>query len=67
MNRQTAVAWATMAWTLPLLTKVKEVPGLFLLALFSVTLVLMFAVDFYQNWLERKRENEPVELRRRKR
>ncbi len=67
MNRPTAVAWATMAGTLSLLTKVQEVPGLFLLALFSVTLVLMFAVDFYQNWLERKRENEPVELRRRKR
>jgi predicted tellurium resistance membrane protein TerC len=29
-------------------------------------LLLMFSVDFYQNWLERKRETEPVELRRRK-
>lgn len=29
-------------------------------------LLLMFAVDFYQNWLERKREKAPVELRRRK-
>lgn len=29
-------------------------------------LLFMFAVDFYQNWLERKREREPVELRRRK-
>jgi len=29
-------------------------------------LLFMFSVDFYQNWLERKREQEPVELRRRK-
>ena len=29
-------------------------------------LLLMFTVDFYQNWLERKREQAPVELRRRK-
>jgi predicted tellurium resistance membrane protein TerC len=29
-------------------------------------LLLMFSVDFYQNWLERKRDQEPVELRRRK-
>jgi predicted tellurium resistance membrane protein TerC len=29
-------------------------------------LMLMFSVDFYQNWLERKREKAPVELRRRK-
>ncbi len=29
-------------------------------------LLLMFSVDFYQNWLERKREKTPVELRRRK-
>jgi predicted tellurium resistance membrane protein TerC len=29
-------------------------------------LLLMFSVDFYQNWLERKREQQPVELRRRK-
>jgi len=29
-------------------------------------LLLMFSVDFYQNWLERKREKVPVELRRRK-
>jgi predicted tellurium resistance membrane protein TerC len=29
-------------------------------------LLLMFSVDFYQNWLERKREQHPVELRRRK-
>ena len=29
-------------------------------------LLLMFSVDFYQNWLERKREQKPVELRRRK-
>jgi len=29
-------------------------------------LLLMFTVDFYQNWLERKREQVPVELRRRK-
>jgi predicted tellurium resistance membrane protein TerC len=29
-------------------------------------LLLMFAVDFYQNWLERKLERAPVELRRRK-
>jgi predicted tellurium resistance membrane protein TerC len=30
-------------------------------------LVLMFAVDLYQNWIERKLEQAPVELRRRKR
>jgi len=29
-------------------------------------LLLMFSVDLYQNWLERKREQTPVELRRRK-
>jgi predicted tellurium resistance membrane protein TerC len=29
-------------------------------------LLLMFSVDFYQNWLERKSEKAPVELRRRK-
>jgi predicted tellurium resistance membrane protein TerC len=29
-------------------------------------LLLMFSVDFYQNWLERKREKAPVELHRRK-
>jgi predicted tellurium resistance membrane protein TerC len=29
-------------------------------------LVLMFTVDLYQNWLERKREQTPLELRRRK-
>jgi len=29
-------------------------------------LLLMFSVDLYQNWLERKREKAPVELRRRK-
>jgi len=29
-------------------------------------LLLMFSVDFYQNWLERKREQVPVELHRRK-
>ena len=29
-------------------------------------LLLMFSVDLYQNWLERKREQRPVELRRRK-
>ena len=29
-------------------------------------LLLMFSVDFYQNWLERKHEKAPVELRRRK-
>ena len=29
-------------------------------------LLLMFSVDFYQNWLERKRDKEPVALRRRK-
>jgi predicted tellurium resistance membrane protein TerC len=29
-------------------------------------LMLMFSVDFYQNWLERKRVKAPVELRRRK-
>jgi predicted tellurium resistance membrane protein TerC len=29
-------------------------------------LMLMFSVDFYQNWLERKREQAPVELHRRK-
>jgi predicted tellurium resistance membrane protein TerC len=29
-------------------------------------LLLMFSVDLYQNWLERKREQSPVELRRRK-
>jgi len=29
-------------------------------------LLLMFSVDFYQNWLERKREKKPVELHRRK-
>ncbi|MBD3851041.1 MAG: hypothetical protein IFK93_07070, partial [Acidobacteria bacterium] len=29
-------------------------------------LLLMFSVDFYQNWLERKREKAPVVLHRRK-
>ena len=29
-------------------------------------LVLMFSVDLYQNWLERKRESAPITLRRRK-
>jgi predicted tellurium resistance membrane protein TerC len=29
-------------------------------------LLLMFSVDLYQNWLERKREQTPVELHRRK-
>jgi len=29
-------------------------------------LLLMFSVDFYQNWLERKREKTPVVLHRRK-
>jgi len=29
-------------------------------------LLLMFSVDFYQNWLERKKETAPVTLRRRK-
>lgn len=29
-------------------------------------LLLMFSVDLYQNWLERKRDQVPVELRRRK-
>jgi len=29
-------------------------------------LLLMFSVDLYQNWLERKRDKAPVELRRRK-
>ncbi len=29
-------------------------------------LLLMFSVDLYQNWLERKRDQTPVELRRRK-
>ena len=29
-------------------------------------LLLMFSVDLYQNWLERKRDKVPVELRRRK-
>ena len=29
-------------------------------------LILMFSVDLYQNWLERKREKTPVELHRRK-
>jgi len=29
-------------------------------------LLLMFSVDLYQNWLERKHEKAPVELRRRK-
>ena len=29
-------------------------------------LLLMFSVDFYQNWLERKRERAPMVLRRRK-
>ncbi|MEJ2580688.1 MAG: TerC family protein [Acidobacteriota bacterium] len=29
-------------------------------------LLLMFSVDFYQNWLERKTEHAPVELNRRK-
>ena len=29
-------------------------------------LLLMFSVDLYQNWLERKREKAPVALRRRK-
>ncbi len=30
-------------------------------------LLLMFSVDLYQNWLERRRDTAPVELRRRKR
>jgi predicted tellurium resistance membrane protein TerC len=30
-------------------------------------LILMFSVDLYQNWLERKREQKPVELHRRNR
>ena len=30
-------------------------------------LLLMFSVDLYQNWLERKREKRPVELHRRER
>ncbi len=30
-------------------------------------LLLMFSVDFYQNWLERKRETAPITLHRRKR
>lgn len=30
-------------------------------------LMLMFSVDLYQNWLERRREKAPIELRRRKR
>ncbi|MBW1634715.1 MAG: TerC family protein [Deltaproteobacteria bacterium] len=29
-------------------------------------LLLMFSVDLYQNWLERKREKKPIHLRRRK-
>jgi predicted tellurium resistance membrane protein TerC len=29
-------------------------------------LLLMFTVDVYQNWLERKREKDPLHLRRRK-
>jgi len=29
-------------------------------------LLLMFSVDVYQNWIERKREQQPVQLRRRK-
>lgn len=29
-------------------------------------LLLMFTVDLYQNWLERKREKQPITLRRRK-
>lgn len=29
-------------------------------------LILMFTVDFYQNWIERKREKNPIQLRRRK-
>jgi len=29
-------------------------------------LLLMFSVDLYQNWLERKREKKPIQLRRRK-
>ncbi|BCL62373.1 hypothetical protein DGMP_30660 [Desulfomarina profundi] len=29
-------------------------------------LMLMFTVDLYQNWLERKREQNPIQLRRRK-
>lgn len=29
-------------------------------------LLLMFSVDFYQNWIERKQESAPVELKRRK-
>ncbi len=29
-------------------------------------LLLMFSVDLYQNWLERERDQQPVELRRRK-
>jgi len=29
-------------------------------------LLLMFTVDLYQNWLERKREQKPIQLRRRK-
>jgi predicted tellurium resistance membrane protein TerC len=29
-------------------------------------LLLMFSVDVYQNWVERKREKDPLPLRRRK-
>jgi predicted tellurium resistance membrane protein TerC len=31
------------------------------------TLMLMFSVDLYQNWVERRHEKAPIELRRRKR
>ncbi len=29
-------------------------------------LLLMFTIDLYQNWIERKREQKPIQLRRRK-
>ena len=33
---------------------------------FSIGRINKYSVDFYQNWLERKREKTPVELHRRK-
>ncbi len=40
--------------------------GLVLAMVFRILLLLMFTVDVYQNWLERKREKDPLPLRRRK-
>ena len=40
--------------------------GLLLAMVFRILLLLMFSVDLYQNWLERKGEKDPIHLHRRK-